>query len=328
MTASGKDTNGTSATPPATVSRRAELAARWRAAARERLGRQQRAARRAARKSARAARQLEPRRQGDPGPVLAWSAAIALGLIALLVIASTAVSLAESYRGLYDWAATHGFGHGLWAEAFPLMVDVFVVVGELAAFVSLVLAWRTRSRIFAWALTVLGLAASVTGNVAHLPPGAPLSWRVGAGVPPLAAATALFVGLGVLKRLIDMEDRFSIRGRRPVLVTEPEPVPSRPVPSRPPRARRAAATAPFHPGPAAEDDALAELWRLAGAGQPIPSMRQLARDRFAAPDSPEGNKRAAGRVLARFHAGQRPVALTVQPPLNNHQPHREMEPAR
>ena len=328
MTASGKDTNGTSATPPATVSRRAELAARWRAW-------------RTARRLARAARQLEPRRQGgDPGPVLAAAALIALGLIALLVIASTAVSLAESYRGLYDWAATHGFGHGLWAEAFPLMVDVFVVVGELAAFVSLVLAWRTRSRIFAWALTVLGLAASVTGNVAHLPPGAPLSWRVGAGVPPLAAATALFVGLGVLKRLIDMEDRFTIRGRRPVLVTEPEPAPSRPVPSRPPRARRAAATAPFHPATAppravwagapataGEDAALAWLWKLAGEGHPLPSMRALARERFATPASPEGNKRAAGRVLARFALGEHPPA-TVQPVLNNHQPHREMEPAR
>jgi hypothetical protein len=323
MPSSGPNTNGTSATPPATGSWRAELAARWRAA-RERLGRQQRAARRAARRSARAARQLEPRRQGDPGPVLAWSAAIALGLIALLVIASTAVSLAESYRGLYDWAAAHGFGDGLWAAVFPLMVDVFVVVGELAAFVSLVLAWRTRSRIFAWALTVLGLAASVTGNVAHLPPGAPLSWRVGAGVPPLAAATALFVGLGVLKRLIDMEDRFSIRGRRPVLATEPEPVPVPvPVPSRP-RQRRAVPV-PVRPA-AAEDDALAWLRRLADAGRPIPSMRQLARDRFATPDSPEGNKRAAGRVLARHAAGERPPA-TVQPPLNNHRP-REMEPAR
>jgi Protein of unknown function (DUF2637) len=124
----------------------------------------------------------------------------ALAAITVLVAAATSASFAESYRALYEWAARHGL-HGVWAVAWPLQVDVFIGVGELALFVGLADQWRRRDRLAAWTVTLLGLAVSVAGNVGHV---SAAGWtsRLTAAVPPLAAAAALAVGLGVLKRVV------------------------------------------------------------------------------------------------------------------------------
>jgi hypothetical protein len=125
----------------------------------------------------------------------------ALVVIAVLVGAASLTSFAESYRGLYDWAAGHGLA-GVWAVLWPLQVDVFIAVGELALFVALADAWSRRSRIGAWAVTAAGLAVSVAGNVGHVVSHT-LAARATAAVPPIAAASALAVGLGVLKRVVE-----------------------------------------------------------------------------------------------------------------------------
>ena len=134
------------------------------------------------------------------GGVLRAARAAALAAITVLVTASAAASFAESYRALYDWAARHGLS-GIWALGFPLEVDVFIAVGELALFVALADGWQTRSRAGAWAVTLAGLAVSVAGNVGHVA-SHQLADRATAAVPPLAAAAALAVGLGVLKRVV------------------------------------------------------------------------------------------------------------------------------
>jgi len=87
--------------------------------------------------------------------------------IAVVIAAASLTSFAESYRGLFDWAREHGLS-GLWAAAWPLQLDTFIAVGELALFVALADRWTVRSRIGAWAVTLLGLAASVAGNVGHV----------------------------------------------------------------------------------------------------------------------------------------------------------------
>ena len=125
---------------------------------------------------------------------------IALIAIAVLVGAASAASFAESYRGLFLWAHHHDL-RGIWAAGFPLQVDVFIAVGELALFVALADRWPARSRAAAWGVTVLGLAVSVAGNVGHVA-GHDLASRATAAVPPLAAAAALAVRLGVLKRVV------------------------------------------------------------------------------------------------------------------------------
>lgn len=124
----------------------------------------------------------------------------ALIAIASLVTAASAASFAESYRGLFEWAHEHGLS-GVWAAGFPLQVDVFIAVGELALFVALADSWERKSRIGAWSVTVLGLAVSVAGNVGHIA-GHSVADRATAAIPPLAAASALAVGLGVLKRVV------------------------------------------------------------------------------------------------------------------------------
>jgi hypothetical protein len=126
----------------------------------------------------------------------------ALAAITLLVAAASAASFAESYRGLYDWSHGHGLS-SIWAVIWPLQVDVFIAVGELALFVALADGWERRSRIGAWSVTLAGLAVSVAGNVGHVA-GTDLASRATAAVPPLAAAAALAVGLGVLKRVVAM----------------------------------------------------------------------------------------------------------------------------
>jgi hypothetical protein len=125
----------------------------------------------------------------------------ALVAIAVLVAAASVVSFAESYRGLYAWAHEHGLA-GPWAVIWPLQVDVFIAVGELALFVALADRWAPRSRLAAWAVTGCGLAVSVAGNIGHVT-GHSLADHVTAAVPPLAAAAALAVGLGVLKRVVE-----------------------------------------------------------------------------------------------------------------------------
>jgi hypothetical protein len=110
----------------------------------------------------------------------------ALAAITVLVAAASLSSFTESYRTLLDWASGHGL-HGIWALAWPLQVDTFIAVGELALFVALADSWCVRSRAAAWTVTVLGLAVSVAGNIGHV---TAHDWasRATAAVPPLASA--------------------------------------------------------------------------------------------------------------------------------------------
>jgi hypothetical protein len=140
---------------------------------------------------------------------------VALGLAALIVIAASAAAFAESYRALWLWALRHGL-EGFWADVFALQIDSFIAVGELALFVALVDQWKARARAFPWLVTLGGLAVSVAANVGHVA-SADLATRATAAVPPMAAASALAVGLGILKRVVT--------ARRATVPDTPEPVP-------------------------------------------------------------------------------------------------------
>src|SRR5260370_8334557 len=98
-------------------------------------------------------------------------------LIPALIVLAAVTSFAESYRALVIWAHEHGLS-GVWAAAFPLQLDVFIAVGELALFVALAERWPARSRIGARAAVGAGLAGPVAANTrpahahspAHPPP--------------------------------------------------------------------------------------------------------------------------------------------------------------
>jgi hypothetical protein len=135
-----------------------------------------------------------------PRGVLRIARVIALGLATVIVVAASAAAFAESYRALWLWALRHGLA-GFWADVFALQVDSFIAVGELALFVALIDQWKARARAFPWLVTLGGLAVSVAANVGHVA-GADLATRATAAVPPVAAASALAVGLGILKRVV------------------------------------------------------------------------------------------------------------------------------
>jgi Protein of unknown function (DUF2637) len=141
-------------------------------------------------------------RQTAPAGVLRGARVLALAAVAILVAAASVASFMESYRALYDWA----HGHGLsvrWSAVWPLQIDTFIAVGELALFIALIDGWQRRARILPWAVTLGGLAVSVAGNVGHVGWLAPVADKATAAVPPLAAAAALAIGLGVLKRVVE-----------------------------------------------------------------------------------------------------------------------------
>lgn len=124
---------------------------------------------------------------------------IALCVIGGAVTLASLVSFAESYRGLFLWSRAHQVP-GVFAVTWPLMVDLFMLVGELALLVALVDRWGARSRVLPWAAVAGGLAASIAGNIGHVT-GDLWTVRATAAVPPVAAVATLAVGLGILKRV-------------------------------------------------------------------------------------------------------------------------------
>ena len=214
----------------------------------------------------------------------------ALVVITAVLAAASAVALAESYRGLYDWARGHGLP-GIWAAIWPLQVDTFLVVGELALFVALVDRWPARARVPAWGITIAGLAVSVAGNVGHVHDH-DLLIRATAAVPPLAAAAALAVGLGVLKRVVEVHHEITAKatGKATREVTSK---------ATPGASGKATGTG--------LDKAAREARQAVERGQPVPSARALARSHHIGRDK-AAQVRAA--VLAEADGHGQPEQLT------------------
>jgi hypothetical protein len=209
----------------------------------------------------------------------------ALAAIAILAVASCLVSFGESYRGLYEWAARHGVT-GVWVIIWPLQVDTFVAIGELTLVVALADRWRLRWRAGAWAVTAAGLAVSVAGNIGHVA-GHSVTNRGTAAIPPLAAAGAMAVGLGVLKRVMQARTAAA-RAAAPSAEVPPAdarlnghangykaPGEARP---RQPRARSGpAARRPAPAAPVTYETVAAHYASLLAAGQ-VPTQKSLRRD--------------------------------------------------
>lgn len=122
----------------------------------------------------------------------------ALSGIATIVTVSTVTAFTESYRGLYEWASHHRLTQG-WAVAWPVQVDAFIALGELALFLGIVDKLPGRARLFAWCVTITGAVVSVLGNIGHVGGSATVEDKVTAAVPPCAAFFGLMVGLQILK---------------------------------------------------------------------------------------------------------------------------------
>lgn len=128
---------------------------------------------------------------------------VALAVIAAITLTATAVAFAQSYEGLKGWASHHLLTGG-WAVIWPLQVDAFILVGELALYVAVVERWPVRRHVLGWVVTSLGGIVSILGNVGHV--GGAHDWQTyaTAAVPPLAATAGLAVGLQVLKWVLHL----------------------------------------------------------------------------------------------------------------------------
>jgi hypothetical protein len=123
---------------------------------------------------------------------------LALYLIAGIVVIGTATAFVQSYEGLHGWASRY-LSEG-WALTWPLQVDAWIAVGELALYVAYRDGWSARRRVWPWLAALSGLAVSTGFNIGHLA-GADLAGRLTAAVPPVAAFGGLFLGLQVLKHV-------------------------------------------------------------------------------------------------------------------------------
>lgn len=151
-------------------------------------------------------------------PVL-WTHRATVALIGIFVLVATADGFAQSWAGLYGWATEHGL-HGWKAMAFPGLIDLFILVGELGLFALALEAHKLNSRLAWFDLAVPAVAAvagwSVSlafniGHVAHV-------WTTQATAA--AAPVASMLGLLVLLRTLH---RFVTRTAAPVAATRQAP---------------------------------------------------------------------------------------------------------
>lgn len=137
-------------------------------------------------------------------PVL-YTHRVTVALIGLFVLTATVDGFAQSWAGLYSWAVEHGL-HGWKAEAFPGLVDLFILVGELGLFALALEAHKLTSGLAWLDLAVPGLAAlagwsvSLAFNVGHVH--GPWQTQVTAAAAPVASMLGLLVLLRTLHRFV------------------------------------------------------------------------------------------------------------------------------
>lgn len=131
---------------------------------------------------------------------------VTVALMGLAVLVATGDGFAQSYAGLYRWGIEHGLSD--WkADSFPLLVDLFVAVGEMGLFLLAIDGHRLRKSLMSWVDLLVPLLVALSGW------GASLVFNVGsarnvfsfeatAAVPPLASMIGLLVLLRTLHRYV------------------------------------------------------------------------------------------------------------------------------
>lgn len=135
----------------------------------------------------------------------------AIAFMAAAVLTATAGGFAQSYAGLYHWALEHGL-RGWKAESFPLLVDLFIIVGELGLFLLAIDAFVIkRKALMSWLdfclpliIALAGWTASLIFNVGHVGHKT-FSYQATAAVPPIVSMLGLFVLLRTLHRYVSQK---------------------------------------------------------------------------------------------------------------------------
>lgn len=139
----------------------------------------------------------------SPGASLAHRASVAL--MGVFVLIATGDGFAQSYAGLYHWATQHSL-HGWKAQAFPLMVDLFILVGELGLFALALEGHKLTRRGLSWidlglpfGIAAAGWTVSLLFNIGAVDG---LAVKATHAVPPIASMLGLLVLLRTLHRLV------------------------------------------------------------------------------------------------------------------------------
>ncbi|WP_460370482.1 DUF2637 domain-containing protein [Actinocorallia lasiicapitis] len=127
--------------------------------------------------------------------------------MATAVLTATGGGFAQSYSGLHSWAIEHGLD-GWKAASFPLLVDLFIIVGELGLFLLALDAYAIRKSLLSWMdfmlplfIALAGWTASLVFNVGHVL-NKEFSYQATAAVPPIVSMLGLFVLLRTLHRYV------------------------------------------------------------------------------------------------------------------------------
>ncbi|MCW2919147.1 MAG: hypothetical protein JWN52_7215 [Actinomycetia bacterium] len=133
---------------------------------------------------------------------------ITIVLMGVMVIIATGDGFAQSYSGLYGWALEHKVT-GWKAESFPLLVDLFIGVGELGLFLLAIDGHKLTRRALSWvdllipgATALGGWVVSLVFNVGHVQ-GGQFSDQATAAIPPVASMVGLVILLRTLHRYVD-----------------------------------------------------------------------------------------------------------------------------
>lgn len=156
---------------------------------------------------------------------------ITLVIMFVAVVIATAAGFAHSYAGLYDWGLAHKLT-GWKADTFPLLVDMFILVGELGLFLIALDGLKVRKSITAWmdimipsAVIAAGWGASLWFNINHLD-GATNDDQVTFAIPPIAAMIGLMILLRTVHRYAArLESATYVPADVPGTDVAPEPVP-------------------------------------------------------------------------------------------------------
>jgi hypothetical protein len=136
-------------------------------------------------------------------------------LMGAAVLIATGDGFAQSYAGLLGWAHEHRL-HGWRADSFPLLVDLFVAIGEMGLFLLAIDGYKlTRRRALSWldlalpaATATAGWGVSLAFNVGRIR-GGTLADQVTAAVAPVAAMVGLLILLRTLHRYVNRPDTVS-----------------------------------------------------------------------------------------------------------------------
>jgi hypothetical protein len=155
---------------------------------------------------------------------------VAVALMGLAVLVATADGFAQSYAGLYGWAVEHGL-NGWKADSFPLLVDLFVGVGEMGLFLIAIDGHRLHRSLMSLLdllvpllVAASGWGASLVFNVGHTRH--VFSYQATAAVPPLASMIGLLVLLRTLHRYVAATDTPTEPAREtPTVMADETPAP-------------------------------------------------------------------------------------------------------